>query len=241
MALSYFFLKDRCNILRTGCTLGLVAGVILIFQPQAFVNSTQLSSTQNQNYTMINPTSILSSAGNMKSKAVEEISKISEKSEARDGYIFSVGALVLSALSAVLTKKITKHFEKILISLYLGISIGSVGIMQLLIFNPKAPTLPESPYPWLIAILVACLGMTQQFCLIAALKLESATRVTLIRSLQIVVSFIIQIQVWNETPGLDQVAGVIFVMSAIAVVTLEDAIADEVQRCCGCKETHIES
>ena len=40
---------------------------------------------------------------------------------------------------------------------------------------------------------------------IAALKLESATRVTIIRSLQIVVSFVVQIFAWNEVPGLDQV------------------------------------
>jgi drug/metabolite transporter (DMT)-like permease len=37
------------------------------------------------------------------------------------------------------------------------------------------------------------------------LKLESATRVTVVRSLQIVVSFIVQIVAWNEIPGLDQV------------------------------------
>jgi hypothetical protein len=40
------------------------------------------------------------------------------------GYSFSLGGLICSALGAVLTKKITKHFEKNVISLYLGISIG---------------------------------------------------------------------------------------------------------------------
>ena len=43
------------------------------------------------------------------------------------------------------------------------------------------------------------------FFISAALKIESPTRVTVIRSLQIVVSFIVQIQAWNEHPGLDQV------------------------------------
>jgi hypothetical protein len=40
------------------------------------------------------------------------------------GYSFSVGALICSAFGSVLTKKITKTFEKNVISLYLGISIG---------------------------------------------------------------------------------------------------------------------
>ncbi len=39
----------------------------------------------------------------------------------------------------------------------------------------------------------------------AALKIESPTRVTVIRSLQIVISFIVQIQAWDERPGVDQV------------------------------------
>ena len=37
------------------------------------------------------------------------------------------------------------------------------------------------------------------------MKLESATRVTVIRSLQVVVSFVVQILVWNELPAIDQV------------------------------------
>ncbi len=41
------------------------------------------------------------------------------------GYSFSLGGLICSALGTVLTKKITKHFEKNVISLYLGISIGN--------------------------------------------------------------------------------------------------------------------
>ncbi len=37
MVLSHFFLKDPCNALRTACTFGLVAGVMLIFQPQDLI------------------------------------------------------------------------------------------------------------------------------------------------------------------------------------------------------------
>ena len=49
--------------------------------------------------------------------------------------------------------------------------------------------------------------MKLQLFFSAALKIESPTRVTVIRSLNIVVSFIVQIQAWNEQPGLDQVSG----------------------------------
>ena len=37
MILGHFFLKDRCSILRAVATVGLVAGVVLIFEPQNFM------------------------------------------------------------------------------------------------------------------------------------------------------------------------------------------------------------
>ena len=46
------------------------------------------------------------------------------------GYIFSIAALVLSAVGSVLTKKLTAYFEKNVIALYLGMAIGVVGWLQ---------------------------------------------------------------------------------------------------------------
>jgi drug/metabolite transporter (DMT)-like permease len=37
MVLSHFFLNDKCSVLRTISTFGLVCGVVLIFQPQTFI------------------------------------------------------------------------------------------------------------------------------------------------------------------------------------------------------------
>ena len=37
MILGHFCLKDRCSILRAVATVGLVAGVILVFEPQNFM------------------------------------------------------------------------------------------------------------------------------------------------------------------------------------------------------------
>jgi hypothetical protein len=46
-----------------------------------------------------------------------------------------------------------------------GISI----LFQLMIFEPKASTSPDTFYPWFVAIIVGCLGVGQQFCLIGEL------------------------------------------------------------------------
>lgn len=52
------------------------------------------------------------------------------------------------------------------IALYLGFSIGLVGWMQLMLFEPKAPVVPSDHYPWVMATIVGFLGVAQQFCLI---------------------------------------------------------------------------
>ena len=56
--------------------------------------------------------------------------------------------------------------------------------------------------------------MTPYF-LTAALKIDSPTRVTVIRSMQIVISFVVQIAVWNEKPGLEQVGHIVIVVVAV--------------------------
>jgi hypothetical protein len=35
-----------------------------------------------------------------------------------------------------------------------------------MIFEPKAPSSPDTFYPWFVAVVVGCLGVAQQFCLI---------------------------------------------------------------------------
>ncbi len=43
----------------------------------------------------------------------------------------------------------------------------------MMIFEPKAPTSPETFYPWMVAIVVGCLGVAQQFCLIGKFIIHS--------------------------------------------------------------------
>jgi drug/metabolite transporter (DMT)-like permease len=50
MVLSHFILKDPCNMLKTVSTLGLLAGVVLIFQPHKLIleSSGQVSKSRGQ-------------------------------------------------------------------------------------------------------------------------------------------------------------------------------------------------
>lgn len=47
---------------------------------------------------------------------------------------------------------------------------GVFGWLQILIFEPKAPIVPQTFYPWIMAVIVALLGVAQQVCLIGEFK-----------------------------------------------------------------------
>ena len=53
--------------------------------------------------------------------------------------------------------------------MYLGIAIGIFAWLQILIFQPKAPIIPDTLYPWIMGSIVAALGVLQQACLIGKL------------------------------------------------------------------------
>jgi drug/metabolite transporter (DMT)-like permease len=197
MVLSHFFLKDPCNILRFASTFGLVGGIVLIFQLQNYISSKTEDFQTAKAETFLNLTNQISTSKFNLSYVNSSQTRTSEiPNEAKDellGCTYSVVALVCAATSAVLMKKSTQNFDKLAIILFIGIAIGIVGCLQLMIFEPRAPTNPGSFFPWMIAEIIAFLGMLQQLCLITALKLDSASRVMVMRSMQIIFSFAVQV------------------------------------------------
>ena len=106
------------------------------------------------------------------------------------GYIMVCLACFMSALGIVLTKKISKKVEKTVILFYLGIAYvicGSIGL-----FSVGVPSNP-AVWEWGLASGISVLGVVQQYCLIYAVTLESPARVTIVRQMQIVLAYIVQV------------------------------------------------
>jgi len=100
-------------------------------------------------------------------------------------------ACLTSAAGMVMTKLITKRVEKTVILFYLGLAsalCGAVGLFSL--GRPSVPVLWE----WAVAVSVAVLGLIQQYCLVYAVHLESPSRVSVVRQLQIVIAYVVQVQ-----------------------------------------------
>ena len=48
-------------------------------------------------------------------------------------------------------------------------------------------------WEWILTILIGILGLVQQYCLVWAVQLESPARVTVVRSLQIILAYAVQV------------------------------------------------
>eukprot|EP00096_Caligus_rogercresseyi_P006199 TRINITY_DN22485_c0_g1_i1.p1 TRINITY_DN22485_c0_g1~~TRINITY_DN22485_c0_g1_i1.p1 ORF type:complete len:407 (-),score=37.91 TRINITY_DN22485_c0_g1_i1:1-1221(-) len=144
------------------------------------------------------------------------------------GYIMAIGALILSALGSVFTKKISSNLSKQIIAFFFGAAILTVGLLSIPFQDASIPFLPSDPWVWGLAVIVGTLGVLQQFCLIGAISKGCPTKVTMVRSLQIVFSFSIQILYFNEKPSIDQIFGTVIVISSVIVVTMEKMILKHV-------------
>ena len=106
------------------------------------------------------------------------------------GYTLVCLACLMSALGIVLTKKISKKVEKTVILTYLGFAstvCGAIGLVSL--GQPSNPPLWE----WGLAVGIGALGLVQQYCLIYAVTLESPSRVTIVRQMQIILAYTVQV------------------------------------------------
>ena len=70
---------------------------------------------------------------------------------------------------------------------HLSAICGTIGL-----FTFGDPSVPP-PRDWGLAVGISCLGLLQQYCLIYAVTLESPARVTIVRQMQIVLAYIVQV------------------------------------------------
>jgi len=138
------------------------------------------------------------------------------------GYTLVLGACNMSALGLVLTKLISKKVEKAVIMFYLGVAGGVCGITALMSFG--TPSLDPPLWEWGLALTVSFLGLLQQYCLVWAVQLESPARVTVIRTMQIIFAYCVQVVLFHQMPVLADLIGAALVLVTVIFITFEKQI-----------------
>jgi len=141
------------------------------------------------------------------------------------GYSLVLLATTMSAVGIVLTKLLANKVEKPVILFYLGLAAaicGTVGLVTL-----DKPRLAVPVWEWILTILIGILGLVQQYCLVWAVQLESPARVTVVRSLQIILAYAVQVVMFDQVPLLTDLIGAILVLATVIAITFEKQITEQ--------------
>ncbi|XP_065336171.1 solute carrier family 35 member G1-like [Cloeon dipterum] len=77
---------------------------------------------------------------------------------------------------------------------------------------------------WVFAVLVGILGLVGQVLLTRALSMEGAGKVSVTRTLDIVLAFVVQVFWWEQVPGWMSILGAFLVCISVAAIGTEEQI-----------------
>lgn len=140
------------------------------------------------------------------------------------GYSLVFLATTMSAIGIVLTKLLANKVEKAVILFYLGLAAAFCGAAGLVTLDK--PKLAVPAWEWILTVLIGILGLVQQYCLVWAVQLESPARVTVVRSLQIILAYAVQVVMFDQVPLATDLVGALAVLATVIAITFEKQITE---------------
>ncbi|XP_050444967.1 solute carrier family 35 member G1-like [Cataglyphis hispanica] len=194
IALSFLFLKEPCGVLRILVVCTLFAGVILVARPPFLFQMHHAES-----YNLM-------------------------------GYLCAIMATVFTALNIVVMRKCSEIHYSILVlnlscwsfasSVFFYFTVSGHGISHEL----HKSWLPHDWFTCLQIMLVALTGLTGQVLVTKALKIEGAGKVSVTRSLDIILAYVIQVYIFGEKPTSTSLIGAILIISSVICMGFEKEI-----------------
>ena len=110
-----------------------------------------------------------------------------------------------------------------------GLLVSTLGLLCLETSNSSFSS--WRPDTWALAITQSILGISGSFCQYKALVYTSPTSVMIIRSFEIVFSYIIQVAAFGSLIHLLDFLGAFFIVFAVLAIGLERRIAQKISDC----------
>lgn len=146
------------------------------------------------------------------------------------GYLCAILATIFTALNIVVMRKCSEiHYSILVLNLscwsfvsavffYFTVSGHGIG-HELHKFR-----LPHDWLTWVQILLVALTGLTGQVLVTKALKIEGAGKVSVTRSLDIILAYLIQVYIFGEKPTSSSLTGAILIISSVVCMGFEKEI-----------------
>ena len=228
MILAAIFLKERLRLYKCSCAILVITGIVMVIRPPLiFENSTKLvidETFHNIKQNIINHTNTAKSAHFIRID------------NSRDHYYYTGAIAALVCMISTATYRImmkvlvqntsTSSFAIPLLYVSIAILIAALvlpafGGDQRILF-PSKMVEKYDYWQWIFLFAATILGIAQHIARFAAMRLISPTLTSFIRTSEIVVSYIVQIILFDIKPDLSSLIGSGLVMVACIGVVLEN-------------------
>lgn len=146
------------------------------------------------------------------------------------GYLCAILATLFTALNIVVMRKCSEIHYSILVlnlscwsfasSVFFYFTVSGHGISHEL----HKFWLPHDWFTWGQIMLVALTGLTGQVLVTKALKIEGAGKVSVTRSLDIILAYVIQVYIFGEKPTSTSLTGAILIISSVICMGFEKEV-----------------
>ncbi|XP_003702680.2 solute carrier family 35 member G1 isoform X2 [Megachile rotundata] len=142
------------------------------------------------------------------------------------GYVCAILATVFTALNIVIMRKCSEiHYSTIIFNLSWWSLVTAVFFyFTVSEHHEQIPKLPVDWITWSKILLVAVTGLSGQILVTNALKIEGAGKVSVTRSLDIILAYIVQVYFFGDRPTSTSIVGALLVIAAVVCMGFEKEI-----------------
>ncbi|XP_057331896.1 solute carrier family 35 member G1 [Microplitis mediator] len=142
------------------------------------------------------------------------------------GYICAILAALFTALNIVIMRKCSEiHYAVVVLNISMWILISSILFFFLISeAHQHIQAFPNDWITWSLILLVAATGLCGQVLVTKALKIEGAGKVSVTRSLDIILAYIIQIYFFGDIPNSTSIVGAILILGSVITMGFEREI-----------------
>lgn len=153
------------------------------------------------------------------------------------GYVCAFMATLFTALNIVVMRKCCGvHFSVVVLNLSCWSMLTSTIFYfvvpefnehhnhQHFYFNFRLPQVPNDPVTWVLIFLVALTGLTGQVLVAKALQIEGAGKVSVTRSLDIILAYVVQIYFFGDVPSPSSAFGASLILLSVFIMGFEKEI-----------------
>lgn len=142
------------------------------------------------------------------------------------GYVCAILATFFTALNIVIMRKCSEiHYSAIIFNLSWWSLVTAVFFFFLVSDNQEQKSkFPHDWITWSKILLIALTGLSGQILVTNALKIEGAGKVSVTRSLDIILAYIVQIYFFGDQPTSTSIIGAFLIIISVICMGFEKEI-----------------